>query len=95
MTEWEYLSRQTYWTEAERSGDYVEWISYRHVWKLDLENESSFPDDAGLDNLGKAGWELIAMVPTSVSLMTRSSPQGNNGYSNFTAYMLMFKRPLR
>ena len=93
MAEWEYLWRQTYWVETERSGGYVQWISYRHAWKPDLENASPFPSDEGLDRLGKAGWELVAMTPSSVSHMTRTSKQGDS-YSNFTVYLLMFKRPL-
>jgi hypothetical protein len=93
MVEWEYLWRRTYWTEVERSGDYVQWITYDHAWKPDRENELPFPGDEGLDRLGKAGWELVTMTPSTVSLMTQTSKQGD-GYSNFTVYLLMFKRPV-
>jgi hypothetical protein len=93
MTEWEYLWRETYWAETGRSEGYVHWVSYEHVWKPDRQAAEHFPDDHGLDALGKAGWELVALTPHSVSLLSRVSPQGDS-YSDFTVYLLMFKRPL-
>jgi len=93
MTEWEYLRRETYWAETGRSEGYVQWTSYEHVWRPDLQTAEPFPDDHGLDALGKAGWELVALTPCSVSLLSRVSPQGES-YSNFTVYLPIFKRPL-
>lgn len=93
MSEWEYLWRQTYWAETGRSDGYVQWVSYEHVWKPDRESEELFPNDVGLDRLGRAGWELVAMTPSSVALLTRASKQGDS-YSNFTVYLLIFKRAI-
>jgi hypothetical protein len=96
MIKWEYLWRQTYWMEEERSGEYVQWVRYSHVWRPDLDNEEPepFPDDRGLDALGGSGWELVAMTPSPVSLLTRTSKQGDS-YSEAVTYLLMFKRPLQ
>lgn len=85
--------RQTYWGEAGRSGDYVQWVTYQHTWKPDRETEVPFPDQNGLDNLGKTGWELVTMTSDQVSLVTRVSPQGDS-YAQYTTLLLMFKRPL-
>jgi hypothetical protein len=93
MMTWEYLWRKTHWAEEGRSGDYVKWVTYSHVWKPDRETVELFPNDHGFDDLGKAGWELVAMTPEMVSLLTRQSPQGDT-YSQFQTYLLMFKRPL-
>lgn len=49
MTQWQYLWRQTYFVEAERSAEYVTWISYRHVWRPDKATEVAFPHQDGLD----------------------------------------------
>jgi hypothetical protein len=95
MTKWEYLSRTTYWTETGRGGDYIQWVQYAHVWKPDFnDSEKAFPSDAGLDFLGAGGWELVAVTPSDVSLVTRTSPQQGDAYSQFTIYNLFFKRPL-
>ncbi len=94
MTEWDYLWRQTYWAERGRSGDYVQWVHYEHVWKPDKVNEVQFPDQDGLSNLGREGWELVTMMPTQVALVSRSSPQQGDSYANFTVCLLMFKRSL-
>ena len=94
MTEWAYLWRETYWAESSRTKDYIEWIRYQHVWMPDLKTEVPFPDQDGLDSLGKAGWELVTMTSDSVSLATRISPQQGESYSAHRTYLLMFKRPL-
>jgi hypothetical protein len=95
VKEWEYLWRQTFWTESGRNGDYVEWISYEHQWRPVAASAATepFPNDAGLDRLGKSGWELVSMAPGQASLLTRASPQGDS-YSSVTTYLLIFKRPL-
>jgi hypothetical protein len=94
MREWEYLWRQTFWTETGRTGDYVEWVQYEHQWRPGYGREAGpFPDDDALDMLGKLGWELVSMAPAQTSLLTRTSPQGDS-YSSVTTYLLIFKRPL-
>lgn len=95
MVEWEYRWRTTYWDESERSDGYVQWVSYRHVWKPDRENVAFYPDDDGLNLLGKDGWELVAVTPSQVSLLTRISPQQGDSYSPYTICTLIFKRPLQ
>src|SRR4051794_3710441 len=94
MVEWEYRWRQTYWAETGRSDGYVQSVRYQHVWKPDLENEEPFPDDEGLNLLGKQGFELVAMTASEVPYLTTLSPQRGDSYSAFTVYLLMFKRPL-
>jgi hypothetical protein len=95
MTEWEYIWRQTYWAEEGRSGDYVQWISYVHVWKPDLQTELPFPDQEHIDRLGRAGWELVTMAAEPVRMVTSVSPQHGDNYGTFTRYLLMFKRPVQ
>lgn len=92
MTEWEYRWRQTFWSETGRSDGYVQHVRYKHVWKPDLENEVPFPDEEALNDIGKHGWELAAMQPSPVSLLTSTSRQGDS-YSQATVYLLIFKRP--
>ncbi len=92
MTRWEYISLESWWVEASRSADYVTRIQYRHVWKPgnDVQEFSS-----GMSaSLGVDGWELVTITTSSVSLLTASSPQGNDGYGNFPVHKLFFKRPL-
>ena len=92
-TKWEYLSRNTFWVESGRGGDYIERIGYRHVWRIDPDSDARpFPDDEGFDMLGKSGWELVAMSPEPVSLLTAKNPQKGGDYSEFTTYFFMFKR---
>ena len=91
MQEWEYLWRQTFWTETGRSGGYAEYVTYEHMWRPD-RNDVPFPDDDGLERLGRAGWELVTMAPAEVSVLRRTSPQGDE-YTTVTAYLLVFKRP--
>ena len=93
MVVWEYLWRETYWATTGESDGYVSWVSYEHVWKPDLETAELFPNDNGLDALGRQGWELVAMVPVPVSLVTRRSKQSGDSYSQFFTFTLMFKRP--
>lgn len=94
MSEWAYIWRDTYWTEAERSGGYVTTIRYQPVWKPDLRTEVPFPDQDGIDALGKGGWELVTITTAQVSLPTCSSPQQGETYSLFTVNRLFFKRRL-
>ncbi len=95
MTKWEYIWRPTYWTEASRQGDYVQWVSYKHVWKPDLNGpEEPFPSQGGIDGLGAKGWELVTVLDAFVSLATRISPQNGDAYSQFSAPTLIFKRPV-
>lgn len=94
MSQWEYLWRKTYWVEASRSGDYVEWLTYKHVWKPDRQTESPFPNNDGLDQLGSDGWELVATMPEPTAYVTRISPQQGESVTNFTCWTLVFKRPL-
>lgn len=93
MVRWEYIWRATYWTETERSSDYITRIRYTHVWKPDLSREVPFPDQEGIDRLGDAGWEMVTVTTGSVTLLTVESPQGNNQWSNFPTHTLYFKRP--
>lgn len=96
MIEWEYLPIQTYWIESGRSGpDHSQGISYQHVWKPDLKNERPFLEVDAANHLGKAGWELVAMTQSDVSLVTWVVSGKAYNYSNFTTYLLMFKRPLQ
>lgn len=95
MVKWEYIWRQSYWSEASRSGDYIQSFSYQHVWKPDLKTEHLFPSQDGIDDLGRAGWELVTVVPGEVALVTRTSPQQGDSYSRFPTSMLIFKRPLQ
>ena len=44
-------------------------------------------------HMGSEGWELVTITTSSVSLLTVSSPQGNDGYGNFPVHKLFFKRP--
>jgi len=92
MTKWEYLILHSWWIEADRSEDYIARIQYRHVWQPgdDVQEYAS-----GMTAyLGADGWELVTLTSSSVSLLTVSSPQGNNGYGNFPVHSLFFKRPL-
>jgi hypothetical protein len=93
MRQWAYLWRETYYKETGRTGDYVQWVTYQHSWKPDLVTEAPFPDQDGLDRLGKAGWELVTMIPRSEALLTRTSPQGDSNAS-YTSFLLMYKRQL-
>ena len=45
-------------------------------------------------NLGAQGWELVTITTSSVTLLTVSSHQGNDGHGNFPVHKLFFKRPL-
>lgn len=92
VAKWEYLILASWWVEAERSESYVTRIQYRHVWQ---------PGDKVQDyasgmsaHVGSEGWELVTITTSSVSLLTVSSPQGNDGYGNFPVHRLFFKRPL-
>ena len=91
---WEYLWRETYWSESDRTDDYITTFQYRHVWQPDLKEEVPFPDQAGVDSLGERGWELVAVVPSTRSYPVRSSPQQGVTYSSFAVQMLWFKRRL-
>ena len=96
-TKWEYLWRETYWTETARTENYGGVIGYDHFWKYDLSGEEppeQFPSDRGLDYLGRDGWELVAILPGSKNLLTEDNPQKGPIYSQFPVYTLIFKRPL-
>ena len=94
MTKWEYLWRDTYYRETERTEDYITRLRYGHFWKPDLENEVWFPDQDAIDAIGAKGWELVTITTASVTLITAISPQGNDGYTSFPTHRLFFKRPL-
>lgn len=96
MTAWEYRWRTTYWSEVGRdNAGYITRVKYEHFWKPDLKGEVMyFPDDRGFEYFGAEGWELIAVLPHSVTLITVISPQGNDGYGTFSSYTLIFKRPI-
>ncbi len=49
---------------------------------------------ASADDQGAAGWELVTITSSSVTLITAISPQGNDGYGNFATHRLFFKRPV-
>ncbi len=96
MTAWEYLSRTTYWVETGRADDYLQSIQYAHAWKPDLDAEQphAWPSDSGLDSLGAAGWELVGITPSVVTLQTGHDRQRGPSYGTFTVYTVIFKRPL-
>ena len=90
---WEYLLRDTYWVEAERQGDYVQWVRYSHVWKPDLNGpEEVYPSEKSLNILGGQGWELVA-VTCLRSRSSRAYPQQGESYSWFNVFSFIFKRP--
>jgi hypothetical protein len=90
---WEYRWFGTFWAEAGRSKEYLTTVSYAHRWSPDGESEQPWPDEDGLNSLGREGWELVAVTRGSVTLITTISPQGNDGYNSFPTYTLAFKRP--
>jgi hypothetical protein len=92
MPKWEYFIASSWWVEAGRSDDYAARIEYRHVWQPD-ENIHDYPSGMS-DVLGAEGWELVAITTHPISLLTVSSPQGNNGYGSFPTHKLFFKRPV-
>lgn len=42
--------------------------------------------------LGMAGWEMISMTPEKALLPTRISPQQGESYTEYTTYLILFKR---
>jgi hypothetical protein len=92
MNQWEYVWRDTYYREVDRTSDYVQVVRYGHFWKPNLEDEATFPSQEGMDTLGARGWELVTITSSFVSLVTELSPQGNTGYASFPTHRLFFKR---
>lgn len=91
MANWEYTILQTWWEETDRTADYIQRISYRHVWQPGGTKEEFA--NGMTAHLGTEGWELVTVTTASQTLLTQLSPQGNNGYGTFPVHRLFFKRP--
>lgn len=91
MTQWEYKS-----VTANRSGKQDEatyaWI-YTPWELLGTDRPGAQPFQAGLEELGRQGWELVSVMPIDVWSEGPRTPNSSHGVRTIS-YSLLFKRPV-
>jgi len=91
MTKWEYKS-----VTANRSGKQDE-STYAWTytpWELfGAERPGAQPMQPALQELGRQGWELVAVMPTDVWTEGTRAPNASHGVRTISS-TLLFKRPV-
>jgi hypothetical protein len=103
MQKWEYKTvvRSRGWEAQRRGEDYHRPSDWGHLFEDKKELSASVTLETKLDELGKQGWELVAVVPNSSVLgagegfQTVDEGLQTRDYAGFTnAERWVFKRPL-